>query len=286
MRLGLVTPIVTRVPRAHSPWEAAAGPSELAEIAAAADELGYEHLTCSEHVAVPEPIAAERGGTYWDPLSTFGFLAGTTTRIRFLTQVLVLGYHHPLEIVKRYGTLDLITGGRLTLGFGVGSLREEFDLLDAPFAGRGDRADDALAAIRAAWGADPAEYHGDFYDFAGLVVDPRPVQAHVPFWIGGRTLRSLRRAVELGDGWVPFALGRSQLRELLDAVDLPAGFEVALGTPPLDPEDDPDGAQRMLTGMTEAGATIVNVALRAGSAGEYLRQLERLAELAGLEAAR
>ncbi len=286
MRLGLVTPIVTRVPRAYSSWEAAAGPAELAEIVEAADELGFEHLTCSEHVAVPAAAAAQRGGTYWDPLSTFGFLAARTAHIRFVTQVLVLGYHHPLEIVKRYGTLDLISGGRLTLGLGVGSLREEFDLLGAPFADRGARADDALAAIRAAWGAEPAEYRGEFYDFAGQVVDPRPAQPRVPIWIGGRTRRSLRRAVALGDGWVPFALGRDQLRDMLDAASPPAGFEVVLGAGSLDPEADPDQALASLAAMTDAGATIVNVALRAGSAAEYLKQLERLAALAGLEAAR
>ncbi|OAP25318.1 MULTISPECIES: LLM class flavin-dependent oxidoreductase [Amycolatopsis] len=69
---------------------------------------------------------------YWDPFATFGFLAACTSRIRLVTQVLVLGYHHPLEIAKRYGTLDAVSGGRLVLGPGAGSLREEFDLLGAP----------------------------------------------------------------------------------------------------------------------------------------------------------
>lgn len=279
-----MTPIVTRVPRAHSPWEAAAGPAELAEIAVAADELGYEHLTCSEHVAVPVEVAAERGGTYWDPLSTFGFLAAKTSRIRFVTQVLVLGYHHPLEIAKRYGTLDLLSGGRLTLGLGVGSLREEFDLLDVPFDGRGERADDALRALRAAWGTDVPAYSGDHYDFAGMLVDPQPAQPAVPLWIGGRTRRSLRRAVELGDGWVPFGLGRSQLQEMLAAAQPGPDFEVALSAPPLDPAADPEGAQRVLESLMSAGATLVNVSLRAGSADEYLKQLAHLAEIADLEA--
>lgn len=281
MRLGLVTPIVTRVPRAHSPWEAAAGPADLVRVAMAADKLGYEHLTCSEHIAIPVDMAAARGGTYWDPLSTFGFLAGQTVRIRFLTHVLVLGYHHPLEIAKRYGTLDRISNGRLTLGLGVGSLREEFDLLDAPFDERGARADDALRALRAAWGSAIPHYDGEYYRFDALVVDPQPSQQRVPLWIGGRTRRSLRRAVELGDGWAPFGLARHQLRELLDSVKLPTGFDVVLPAPPLDPAADPDAVVRTLDALADAGATVVNVALRAGSVEEYVQQLHTLAGLAG-----
>lgn len=282
MRLGLVTPILTRVPRAHSPWEAAAGPSELAKVAVAADDLGYEHLTCSEHTAIPVDAAAERGGTYWDPLSTFGFLAGQTTRIRFATHVLVLGYHHPLEIVKRYGTLDRISNGRLILGLGVGSLRAEFDLLDAPFDERGARADDALRALRAAWGQNVPDYDGPYYRFDSMVVDPQPTQHRVPMWVGGSSRRSLRRAVELADGWAPFGLRRTQLREMLDDVDIPPGFDVALPSPPLDPAADPAAVAQSLHSLRDAGATIVNVALRAGSVEEYLDQLHALAEIAGL----
>ena len=101
-----------------------------------------------EHVVIPSPTAATRGGRYWDPLATLSFVAASTQTIGLLTHVLVLGYHHPLEVVKRYGTLDVASGGRVILGVGVGSLEPEFELLDVPFAGRGARADDALRAIR------------------------------------------------------------------------------------------------------------------------------------------
>ena len=124
MKLGLITPVVTRLPRGHAKWEADAGITEIARIAREADRLGYDFLTCSEHVAVPVEVAKVRGGTYWDPLAVFGYLAATTERIRFATFVLVLGYHHPLAIVKRYGTLDSVSGGRLILGVGVGTLAE------------------------------------------------------------------------------------------------------------------------------------------------------------------
>ena len=128
MQLGIVTPVLTRTPKGHAPWEVDAGIREVAQVVQAADDLGYHHVTCSEHIGIPVDVAAVRGSTYWDPLAVFGYLAALTERIRFTTYVLVLAYHHPLEIVKRYGTLDRVCGGRLVLGVGVGSLQEEFDL--------------------------------------------------------------------------------------------------------------------------------------------------------------
>src|SRR5438552_3051937 len=110
MRLGLVTPVLTLNPRPHNAWEETAGFEAVATIAEAADRLGWHHVTCSEHVAVPRAVAPTRGSRYWDPLATFGYLAARTESLRLATHVLVLGYHHPLDIAKRYGTLDRISG--------------------------------------------------------------------------------------------------------------------------------------------------------------------------------
>src|SRR6476661_2865517 len=192
MRFGLATPVVTCHPDHGAAWEAEAGAAEIVCIAEAADRLGYHHLTCSEHVAIPVAVAPVRGARYYDPLATFGFLAARTERIRFATHVVVLPYHHPLAIAKRYGTLDRVSNGRLILGVGVGTLEEEFALLAAPFADRGARADDAMRALRAALSQPTPEYHGAFYDFEGFVIDPCAQQERVPMWVGGRTARSLR----------------------------------------------------------------------------------------------
>lgn len=281
MRVGIASPVVTLVPGVHSDWERTAGIEELGEIAETADRLGFHHLTCSEHIGIPKEMAMQRGTTYWDPLATLGYLAARTTQIRLTTQVLVLGYHHPLEIAKRYGTLDRISGGRLVLGLGVGSLREEFDLIGARFDGRGPRADDALAALRASLSCREPEFHGEHYDYAGFIVEPHAVQGRVPMWIGGRTVRSLRRATTYGDGWVPFGLGTAELREMLAKVELPPGFDVVLPTRrALDPSGDPAGTEKALTRLREVGATLVGATLRSSSAAHYCKQLEALAGIA------
>ncbi len=215
VKLGIVTPALTMLPRAHARWEETASLADVVDVVQEAERLGYHHVTCSEHVAIPTAVAEVRGGRYWDPLATFGYLAALTSTIRLATHVLVLGYHHPLEIAKRYGTLDVVSDGRLILGVGVGSLEEEFDLLGVPFADRGARADDAMRALRAALSEREPEYHGEVFDFSGMLVDPCAVQAHVPMWVGGRTARSLRRAVELGDGWAPFGLRTGEIAAML-----------------------------------------------------------------------
>lgn len=216
MRFGLTTPIVTLTVRGHGAWERDAGPDELRRIAIAADGLGFHHLTCSEHVAIPQEVVPTRGSRYYDPLATFGYLAAFTERIRLATHVIVLPYHHPLEVAKRYGTLDVISGGRLILGVGVGSLEPEFDLLGADFAGRGARYEDALRALRAVLGKREPEYHGTHHDVAGFVVDPCALQERMPIWLGGKTPRSLRRALLFADGWDPFYLTVDELGALLE----------------------------------------------------------------------
>ncbi|WP_182907451.1 LLM class F420-dependent oxidoreductase [Microbispora sp. H13382] len=281
MRIGIVSPVVVRLPGIHSDWECEASVEDLARIAETADRLGYHHLTCSEHVAVPAGIAAERGAVYWDPLATFGYLAARTRRIRLVTQVLVLGYHHPLAIAKRYGTLDRVSGGRLTLGLGVGSLKEEFELLGVPFEGRGARADEAIEALRASLSEREPEFHGEFYDFSGFVVEPHAVQPRVPLWIGGRTPRSLRRAATYGDGWVPFGLPLDTLASMVREADLPDAFDVVLSAGrPVDPIGASDATRRALERVRDAGATVTGVTVAATSAEHYQEQLEALHALA------
>jgi probable F420-dependent oxidoreductase len=280
LRLGIATPVVTNVAGAALSWEQDATIEDIGRVAEAADRLGYHHLTCSEHIGIPSAEAARRGSRYWDPLATLGYLAARTSRIRLATMTLVLGYHHPLEIVKRYGTLDHVSGGRVILGLGVGSLKEEFDLLGAPFDDRGPRADDALRALRAALSTNEPAYHGQYYSFGGLTVDPCALQSHLPFWIGGRTKRSLRRALTLAEGWCPFGIPVATAAQWLQSRDVPDGFEVVLPADrPIDPIGDPDGTREVLQTMAAGGTTILSARFLHRSLEHYLEQIHALAEL-------
>jgi probable F420-dependent oxidoreductase len=288
LKLGIVTPVLTLLPRAHATWEETGTYADVVDVVREADRLGYHHCTCSEHVAIPADVAATRGARYWDPLATFGALSAHTSTIRFAAHVLVLGYHHPLAIAKRYGTLDAVTAGRVILGVGVGSLREEFDLLGAPFADRGDRADDAMRALRASLSKREPEYHGRYYDFAGFVVDPHARQPRVPLWVGGRTARSLRRAVELGDGWAPFGLSTTELEAMLSRARdtaawnaLDAQLEVVLQNDhPLDPSGEPERVAEQLARLGDIGATGCNVRFVHHSPEHYKEQLAALVDVA------
>jgi probable F420-dependent oxidoreductase len=284
LRLGITTPVLTMLPDNHASWEEDATIEDVAEIAKAADRLGYSHVSCSEHVIIPTDVAPIRGSRYWDPLATFGYLGAITSRVRFATNVLVLGYHHPLEIAKRYGTLDQVTGGRVILGLGVGSLREEFDLLGVPFEDRGARADDALRALRGSLSSLRPEYDGTFYKYSDVVVDPCARQERLPLWIGGRTARSLRRAVELGDGWVPFGLGADDMGKMIaKARETPAW---TVRTHPLelvltnnraaDPMADPVGTRHIVGRLVKAGATAIQLRLIHHSAAHFVEQLEAM----------
>ncbi len=289
LNIGIVTPVLTLLPSAHAAWEETGTFADVVRIVREADRLGYHHCTCSEHVAIPVDVAPTRGARYWDPLATFGALSAHTSTIRFAAHVLVLGYHHPLAIAKRYGTLDEVTDGRVILGVGVGSLREEFELLGAPFDNRGERADDAMRALRAALSEPEPAYHGRFYDFEGFVIDPRARQPRLPIWVGGRTARSLRRAVELGDGWAPFGLRTIELGEMLARARETSTW-VARSEPPdvvvqnehpLDPIAEPERVADAFGRFVEIGATGVNVRFVHHSPAHYCEQLAALSEITG-----
>lgn len=287
LRLGLVPPVVQRNPRFDPPaWEQTAGIAELTRIATAADRLGYDFLCFPEHVAIPTDVEPRRGATYWSPLPTMGYLAAETDRICLATYCAVLPYHHPLELVKQLGTLDELSGGRVICGVGVGSLEPEFDLLEARFDDRGERADDAVRAIRTCFGQRTPTYSGTHFEIADMVVEPCGLDRDLEVWIGGRSAASLRRARTLAHGWAPFGLLPDQLAELLgDGDDRLRGADgkrlelVLPPEPPIDPAGDRDGTLRQLHSYVELGATALALRFRQDSVTHYLEQLEALAEL-------
>lgn len=287
MKIAVNTPIVMLTPGRFSDWEAEAGAADLLEIARAADALDYDYLTCPEHIAVPigamsPMLGQERGTRYWDPAVTLAFLAAHTTRVRLATSVLVLGYHHPLQIAKQFGTLDLVSGGRVVLGVGVGTVASEFAMLGADFADRGRIADDMMLALRASLSRPSPSYSGPHFAFADMVVDPHAVQPQVPLWVGGQSARALRRAVERGDGWMPGPIAPEIIAARLQKhPDRPDDFVVAVRpTEALDPCADAEGVTATLRACARAGATVVEAWVRHDSLAHYLDQLHAFARLA------
>ena len=288
MRAGVVTPVATLNPRFFQRWEAEAGIEAIAAVATTAERLGYHHVTCSEHVAIAADKVPVRGASYWDPLATLGYLAALTSRIRLATHVLVLPFHHPLEIAKRYGTLDRISRGRLILGIGTGSAPEEFELLGVPYARRGSTVDDALKAVRQSFARQRPAYHGTHYSFDGWVVQPHGVQERVPIWVGGRSERSLRRAVELGDGWAPQGARHDALADMIRRARDTEAFgaraaplDLVMATSPrLDPVADAGRLAESIGELAALGVTIINVRTVHRSLHHCLEQFEAYATVA------
>jgi probable F420-dependent oxidoreductase len=289
-QMGIVTPVVHMNPRFDPPqWETEGTIDDIVFVAEQAEQLGYDWVAASEHIAIPVDATAVRGPRYWDPVATLSYVAAHTTRISLLSHIVVLSYHHPLEIVKRWGTVDVLSHGRVILGVGVGSLKPEFDLLGREFAGRGARADDVLRAIRASWGVRVPKYQGTHFCYENVVVDPSGVARPVEIWIGGRTKRSLRRALELGDGWIPFRLLLADFRRLFADPDIRDAMArrdrplrlILAPEPPLDPSGEPTGTLTTLRELMDVGATGFSLRFRHRSRAHYVEQMAALKDLVG-----
>lgn len=188
----------------------ASEPGLLAEFALAAEEAGIESLWASERVVLPASAAAEgplrsHGGdpSWADPFVTLAYLAGLTSTIRLATGVVVLPYRHPLLTAKSAASLDVMSGGRLLLGVGVGWLRAEFDAVGAGFDDRVPRFAEYVRALRAAWASDPSSFDGETVRWHDLRCLPRPVRGTIPIVVGGQSAAAARRACDLGDGFFP-----------------------------------------------------------------------------------
>ena len=177
------------------------------------EALGYDSLWASDHVALPHAIRSrypysETGqfplpadANFLEPLTTLALVAGVTERVRLGTTILVLPHRHPVLAAKMLATLDHLSGGRVILGAGVGWMREEIELLGAPFDGRGAWSDEAIRIMRACWATERASHHGRFFSFDEVSIAPLPLRRTIPVWIGGHTPSAFKRVVALGDGW-------------------------------------------------------------------------------------
>jgi probable F420-dependent oxidoreductase len=180
----------------------AAGPDSIRKAAIEAEQQGYDDIWVSDHLAVPADAPYPPTAYIYEPLVSLTWAAAATTKIGLGTSVLVLPLRHPLVLAKMLATLDLLSGGRLTVGAAVGWLEEEFDALGVPFKERGKRGDETIEMMRACWTEDPVDGKGNLIaaEFKAMRVLPQPSRP-IPIWVGGHAEPAFQRAVRRGDGW-------------------------------------------------------------------------------------
>lgn len=214
-----------------------ATPETLGRIARRGEELGYDAVFTGDHILVPRSIASpypytESGefpgspsGESMEQLTLLAFLAGQTAAIRLVTSVIIVPHRNPLVAAKALATLDVLSGGRLVVGVGVGWMREEFEALGLPpFEERGAVTDEYIRAFKELWTSDAPEFDGKYVRFRDISFLPKPVQQpHPPIWVGGESRPALRRTAELADGWYP--LGSNPTFPMATPQQLAAGLE-------------------------------------------------------------
>ena len=266
----------------------------LRDFAVGAEELGFASLWAPEHIVFFRDYESKYpytpDGEVWfrpdegiyDPIMVCQAAAAVTTTLRVATSVLIATERHPLLTAKLVMTADHLTGGRFELGVGSGWSAEEYAALDVPFERRGARLDEYILAMKAAWAHDEASFHGEFVDFEGVVLFPKPItQPHPPILVGGDSVAAMRRAARLGDGWYGWWAGyelephleklRAELEREWRTGD--PSFRLKLGRPVDLGQDSPDdvaacGVHAAALGVQEL---VVAAPIRASSLDADLR---------------
>ena len=257
-----------------------AEPHAIEAMVAHGEALGFSSVVVADHLVFPVTIhsrypytvsgAFQGQGDALDQLSLMAFVAGKSRRLRLISSVMILPHRNPVVTAKMLATIDVLSGGRVTVGVGVGWLREEFQALGAPdFDRRGAVSDEYLRIFKTLWTQDPASFRGEFYSFEALRCLPHPTQKpHPPIWVGGHSKVALRRVARLGDGWHPVGAtpavplrppemraSLDELRRLADAERRDfAALTISFKAPLYDPGQGVDGGadRRPFTGSTQA----------------------------------
>jgi probable F420-dependent oxidoreductase len=273
-----------------------ARPEVIRAVAGAAEAAGFATLWSGEHVVLVDrpgsrypysadgQIAVPAAADWLDPLLGLSYMAAVTTTIGLATGVLLLPEHNPVLAAKQAATLDVLSGGRFTLGVGIGWSAEEFAALGIPFAGRGRRTAEYVAAMRTLWADDVASFSGEFTRFDSVRVNPKPVRGRrIPVVLGGNSDAALGRVAAFGDGWYGFNLRADEVAGRVAALAERCrqrggsigelSVAVALS----------DGEPGMRPGLAEAGVTeLVVVGEPPGDPAEATAWVEELADRWGL----
>jgi probable F420-dependent oxidoreductase len=187
-------------------------PEEMGPLAVRAEALGFESLWIGQHAATPVELSGSYPGgprppfaansRFVDPFTALAYLGALTERVRLGTGILILPIHVPILLARQIATVDVLTGGRVSVGVGVGWMQDEFDLTGQSFHDRGARTDEMIQVLDVLFAADQPEFHGQHYQLPPMGFEPKPVQRpRPPLLIGGGSPAALRRAAVHGDGW-------------------------------------------------------------------------------------
>ncbi len=188
----------------------------LTEMAVKAEEMGFDSVWVTDHLIVPHVIPDRTDIVYrhnmLEPLTLLTHLGAVTSRVNIGTSVIILPYRNPVILAKMIATADVLSQGRVIFGAAVGWMEGEFAALNAPFANRGQLSDEYLRLLKELWTSPTPTFAGEHFQISEVSVSPMPVQKpHPPVWIGGRSRRGVRRAVEFGDYWHPSQMGPQEL---------------------------------------------------------------------------
>jgi len=185
-------------------------PIGLRDYAQAAEALGYSHILAFDHVVGINPASRPGWKGFYDhtamfhePFVLFGFLAGVTQKLGFINGILVLPQRQTPLVAKQAAEVDLLCGGRLRLGVGVGWNAEEFAAIGESFTNRGRRIEEQIALLRQLWTSELVDFEGAWHRVADAGINPMPVQRPIPIWIGGGAEAVIKRVGRIGDGWLP-----------------------------------------------------------------------------------
>jgi probable F420-dependent oxidoreductase len=202
----------------------------VTKVAQRAEALGYQSLWTIERVLYPVQPQRPYPGTpdgslpevykhVLDPLGALTFVAGVTKKIRLGTSVLDIPYYNPVMLARRLSTLDLLSGGRLIVGLGLGWSKDEMDATGADMTKRGAMADEFIQALKSIWTTNPVEFHGKFYNIPKSYINPKPVQKpHPPIYMGAFVPAALKRVATMTDGWNPVFLPIPVMSQMFDSI--------------------------------------------------------------------
>ena len=275
--------------------EIGADPVAVRDFAQAAEAMGYEHLLVFDHVLGADPSKREgwdrpysHSDMFHEPFVLFGYLAGVTDKIQMTTGVLILGQRQTALVAKQAAEVDVLTGGRLRLGIGIGWNHVEYEALGEDFSNRGRRSVEQIQLLRALWTEEVVSFDGRFHQVTHAGINPLPVQRPIPIWFGGGADRVMRRIGRLADGWFPQfqpdSQGQEQLAKMRDYAKAagrdPAdiGIEGRVG---LASSENPDDWARQSAAWDEMGASHLSVnTMRAGLVGpdQHIEAIRRFKE--------